>query len=276
MIWGHLWSALRAIPAAIEDGTPWWLIDNGWHFPARGSRFGYYRFTYRSLAPILMQDPDMSRLPRQMVPWRRMKGENILFALPGPHFGEALGLDMRAWQNETFYRLRRITGRKIIVRDKASSRRTPLEVDLYRAWCVVTHSSAVAVEAIASGVPAIVHPLCAAAPMAGTDLEMVDNPPMPDGREEWWASLMCHQFTLGEMADGTAFAYLSKVREQWERQNGDDLRSGLEHGKGQSADALERPRFEPGEILGRGNHGDLGAPFEHGSGGGILGGESCV
>lgn len=248
MVWGHLWSSANILPNAEGAGVPWWLIDNGWHKPARGSRFGYYRFTYRSLAPIMLKEPDMLRLPQKMIPWRRTRGENILFALPGPHFGEALGLDMRAWQNRTWYDLRRMTKRKIVVRDKAS--RTPLEVDLYDAWCVVTHSSAVAVEAVKCGVPVIVDPLSAAAPMGGTSLEQIENPPMPDGREHWWASLMCHQFTINEMASGLAFQYLSQIRDQWESEHDGDLRPRIEHGQGQSAPALERPGYEPGEVLG--------------------------
>src|SRR5262249_22750430 len=56
-LWGQMWLALRVLPGAHEAGRQFFHVDNGFIRPARGSRYGYYRITYRSLSPILLSDP---------------------------------------------------------------------------------------------------------------------------------------------------------------------------------------------------------------------------
>lgn len=221
IIWGHLWHAEKLIPVAMRDGRQWWFIDNGWFMPAKGEATGYYRITYRGLSPVYMKDPpDPKRNRTNMKEWRDKAARgHILLALPGEGFGKPFGFDLNAWAVETMSALRARTDRQIIIREKGCPR--PLQNDFAGAWAVVTHSSAVGVEAILHGLPAFVHPWSAAAPVANLSLDNIENPVMPDNRKEWWASLMCQQFTIPEMAAGLAFKYLCQVREQWEREHND-------------------------------------------------------
>lgn len=216
-VWGHLWTGARLVPPALQAGAPFWFVDNGWHLPARGRPVGYYGITYRSIMPMLLDQPDMTRLPVAMAPWRDPANSSgpVLLCLPGGAFGRMFGWDMASWARGAASALRRHTSREILMRDKDCPR--PLAEDLERAAVVVTHSSKVAVDAVLAGVPVIVEPGCAAAPVGGTDLAMVDAPPMPD-RARWWGSLMCQQFTLSELRRGVAAPWLEVARRQGERE----------------------------------------------------------
>lgn len=210
-IYGQVWGAERLIPKAIQTGRPYWYIDNGFWKPGRGSSEGYYRICYRGMMPVYLDGADPARGKAtgvRFAPWRK-SGRHILFALPGPDYGQALGLSMDVWVRDTIAALKQRTDRPIIVRDKGSS--LSLSEHLRDCWALVTHSSNVAVEAVCFGIPVFVDKDAAAAPVGNTDLADLESPRMPS-RQEWWNSLMCQQFLPAEMADGTAYHWLSKVR----------------------------------------------------------------
>lgn len=210
-VWGQAWLTLRVLPGAIEAGRPFWHVDNGFHEPARGTVFGYYRLTYRSLSPILLRDPPPVRGPLAipMAPWRQ-SGRHILLALPGQDFGKAIGLGVPEWIATVERRVRQATDRPVVVRPKGDP--TSLAYHLRDCWALVTHSSNVAVDAIVAGVPVFVAPTSPAAPVGRTDFDF-ENPVMPD-RAPWWRSLMAQQFTLEEMGSGLARECMNIISNQ--------------------------------------------------------------
>lgn len=209
VVWGQRWLSERIVPQAVRDGLDWWHVDNGFYWPANGRQVGYYAITFRGLAPAYYADADPARLPFRMADWRKARGEHVLLALPGAHYGKMLGLDMAAWCAGVERRILEKTDRPIIIREKGCMR--PLAHDLARSFVVVTHSSKVAVEAVVAGVPAIVEPTNPAAPVCSLSLADIENPLMPD-RAAWWASLMAQQFTLEEMRRGLAFAGMQRMK----------------------------------------------------------------
>lgn len=230
VVWGQRFTAEEIVPAAVAQRRPFFHIDNGYWMSAKGHTFGYYRMTYRGLAPILLAD--VPKTPRRwlaghgLAPWRaRRAGRHILLAMPGPAYGAIMGLDMRAWSADIQNRLLRVTDRPIRLRFKDARR--PISADLADAWALVTHSSNASVDAVRAGVPAFVEPTAPTAPLGNLDLCDIENPAMPD-REHWWASLLAQQFTLDEMRIGVAHAHMMAVQ----RQVDDVLRS----------DALDGPR----------------------------------
>ncbi|TCN30339.1 hypothetical protein [Sinorhizobium americanum] len=211
VVWGQRWLSEKIVPPAVRQGTDWWYVDNGFYWPANGRPVGYYAITFRGLTPLFFADADPNRLPFRMAGWRQQRGDHVLLALPGQHYGRMLGLDMAAWSEDISFRIMAHTDRPIIIREKGCSR--PLAHDLQRAFVVVTHSSKVAVDAVVAGVPAIVAPTNPAAPVCSTELSEIENPRMPE-RAAWWASLMAQQFTLDEMRKGLAFAAMRKMKDR--------------------------------------------------------------
>lgn len=223
VVWGHLWTGAKIVPPALQRGTPFYFIDNGYYKPANGSPVGYYALTYRSFAPMLLDDPDMSRLPMPMKDWQHPSTKSnghVLICAPGLGFGKMFGWDMPAWTAKIVQRMSSLTAREVVVRGKDS--KVPLAQDIQNASVVITHSSKATIAAIFEGVPCIVEGLSSCAPVCGWDLSQVEDPPMPD-RRKWWASLMCQQFTLEEMRRGYAKHWLEVAAKQGER----DIQKGL-------------------------------------------------
>lgn len=212
VVYGQRWLAEEIIPPALKTGRPFWHIDNGFWLPGRGTAIGYYRISYRGLAPVLLKDAPHREIERSPTfrPWRQ-DGSHILFAHPGLGFGRCVGLNMPEWIEVTRRRLHARTRRKIIEREKYCSR--PLVDDLRGCWAVVTHSSNVAIDAVIAGIPVFVYPNSPAAPVGNPYLENIESPRMPD-REAWFRSLMCQQFTIHEMRDGLACELLNRVKQQ--------------------------------------------------------------
>lgn len=206
IVWGQRWLGEKLIPKAIKSGRPFWHIDNGFWNSARGGEIGNYRFSYRGLSPVMMDKPARRARDIKPQPWKT-GGDYVLLAYPSPTFGRCLGMDMAKWRRETQQRLKGC-GLPIRHREKDCSR--PLTEDLAGAMALVTHSSNVAVEAAVAGVPVVVEPTSAAAPIGSASIHDLNRP----DRSHWLASLASQQFTLGEMASGVAFTMLSRVSAQ--------------------------------------------------------------
>ena len=129
-------------------------LDNGFHRPARGSAYGYYRLTYRGMSPILLRNPEPRPALRvAMRPWRK-GGRQVVLALPGLPLAAPSDSTCPAGSRRS--RRTFATDRQILIRPKYSAK--PLAGDLCDAWALVTHSTNVAVEAVLAGIPVFVTP----------------------------------------------------------------------------------------------------------------------
>ena len=211
VVWGQEWLTMRIVPQAVRQGRPFWVLDNGYWNPARGTNRGYYRMTYRGMSPILLPPTDDLRLATvPLKDWRRDGPGHVLFAMPGIHFGLSLGLGVAEWCDAAVRQAHdkaRALGREFRVRTRDSKR--PLAQDLRGCWALVTHSSNVAVDAVIAGVPVFVQPTCPAAPVGRTDLDLA-HPVMPP-RKWWLRSLASQQFTPDEMRQGIARHWMQRI-----------------------------------------------------------------
>jgi hypothetical protein len=209
VIWGQEWLALRVIPLGARRRRPFFWLDNGFWNPARGTDRGYYRITYRGPSPILLRDEGLRRPTITTKPWRE-DGKHVVFAMPGIHFGMALGLDVAGWCDRALWHVHeeceRI-GRELRVRPRDAKR--PLADDLRDCWALVTHSSNVAVDAAIAGVPVFVQPSSPAAPVGRLDCDLAH--PVRPRREHWLRSLASQHFDLNEMQNGTAWKWMQRI-----------------------------------------------------------------
>ena len=175
----------------------------------------------------------------------RKRGNHILYALQVPHDRSLVGLDIFTAAQYDLVTLRRHTSRKIIVsvnpamirelwaaerlRDEVAKSYghlkelcRSLDIDIYDdfkeqgkdssqffkdCWCVVCHSSGVAVDALMAGVPAItLHPASFVYPICSHELSEVENPKMAD-RIAWFSRLAYCQWTLAEIEGGEVWRH---------------------------------------------------------------------
>jgi hypothetical protein len=196
--WQHLWGQAKA------EGRDWYYADNGL-IPSGGQFFRVAKNAVQAVVPGAIDWRRADALGIAIRPWRRA-GRHVLLCLQSdefmatvcgqPVFNERIGEYIAA-----------VTDRPVAIRRKGDP--APIEAALRDAWCVVTWQSNAAVDAILAGVPAIVLGQSAAAPMAGTRLDEIEDPPARDGRAEWLATMAASQWTLGEMRAGDCWRALN-------------------------------------------------------------------
>lgn len=202
-------------------GRTWCYWDRGYArrvfatWLPRGAAGGYYRWHINCFQLQKLRDVPSDRwevlVPGniedhrklEVMPWRK-NGRHIVIAEPTPTYIRSHGID--GWTESTKAALAVITDRKIITRDKESSR--ALQADLYGAHCLVAHGSIAAVEAVICGCPVVVHPDSAAALVGLTDLNKIETPIYPE-RTSWLYSLAYSQFSESELVDGTLWRLIT-------------------------------------------------------------------
>lgn len=183
----------------VSRGGKAWLPTRGWcHY-----RWQLNGYQMTGIDPKASKD--RWRMRRQPVqPWRKVGG-HIVIAAPSPAYSRFHELD--GWWLEKVLEAAHATGRKVIVRQKDTTR--PLARELEGAHCLVTHGSVAAVEAVIMGYPVFVDETSAAAMVGRTDLDL-ENPVMPD-RTAWLHSLANAQFNLPEILSGECWKWMART-----------------------------------------------------------------
>lgn len=203
-------------------------IDLGYWGRRKRTRWdGYHKLVLNSRHPTAYfqsraHPPDRFRsFGVDIRPWRRPEANgHIIVAGMSAKAAAVEGFGAEEWERETIAKLGQLTKRRIIYRPKPNwlgasairgsvwlGRDVPLESALKGCHAVVAHHSNVAVDALLAGIPCIC-PGGAASVLSGHELEHIEDPPMPDGREQWAADLAYTQWSLEEMQTGAAFRYL--------------------------------------------------------------------
>ena len=208
----HLWRQAKA-----EGVSRTFLYCDNSYFDS--TRQTYFRITRGRLQHTGYGTSDGERfraLGIEIAPWR-VAGDHVVICPQSEHFMRAIVGFKGDWLRETVAALSEITERPLRIRhwnrDKTKAA-AGLGADLEGAYALVTWSSAAAVTALLAGVPVIVGGDCAAAPVAGRTVFKLEKLPRKP-REEWCGVLADNQWTIAEMADGTAWRALGTVAQQW-------------------------------------------------------------
>lgn len=211
VVWGQVYASADIMRDCASNGIDFYQIDNGYFHGARGKQQGYYRVTKNALVQnrILKRKADrFLSLNIQIKPYRA-QGNGICIAIPGENYGRYKNLDLQAWQIKTENMLKILSERKIYVRPKVKEPSLADYLHSNRIHCLVTHSSNAAIDALIEGFPVFCEPECAAAPVGNLNLDLIEQPLMPD-RTEWAYSLAYCQFTSEEFASGLAWRILKE------------------------------------------------------------------
>lgn len=181
-------------------GRDYYHIDHGYFL--RGHYDGYYRITHNDLQTdgYGKHSPKRwERLKLSLRPWKKT-GKCIVLCPLSKIGGDFQHIDPEKWTEAVIGELSLYTDRPIIVKFKDSK---PLSRVLDDAWCLITHSSNAAVDAVIAGVPVIAlgHSACKPISWEFCDIE---SPHWPE-RDQWAWNLAANQFTLEEMKSGEAW-----------------------------------------------------------------------
>jgi hypothetical protein len=156
----------------------------------------------------------LNLLPSMPEPWRE-PGRDILVVLSSESYFGMWGTTAEAFQQHITDGLRGHTGRRIVFKPKQDDRKTrrtvydQLQEEPDRWYCVISDSSAAAVEAIWSGVPVITLGRHITNPVSRNQLSMI-NDLYRGCLGDWLCALSYNQFTVKELRDGTAAGIIRK------------------------------------------------------------------
>jgi hypothetical protein len=169
---------------------------------------------------------------------KKQRGDKILLALQNYHDLATQGVDLYDWAKMTIDQIRMYTDRQIIVRSNPHHSKQETE-SLYtfknkidtlenvefqysgrgkdsisfdqifdEAWCVVCHSSGIAVDAVIRGLPVFsLSQQSMAWEVSNHDLSMIENPKSQD-TSDWLKKMAMVQYSVDELASGECWAYV--------------------------------------------------------------------
>jgi len=171
-------------------------MDNGYF-----GRNKYFRITKNAnqVTELSVRTPDRFEKTKKNIQFRNWnRGRKVVIALSTEHLYKFHGMDIKQYTDDTIAKIKQYTDRKIYVRPKEATH--PLEDDLKDAWCLVTHTSCAALDALQWGVPVITTGECCAKPVSGK-IEDIENLVLPDREPLFW-HLAWNQFTVNELQEG--------------------------------------------------------------------------
>lgn len=211
----------------LQARRDFYFMDHGYFGNAHEPPH-YLRITKNSHCQTQITHTDSDRwnalFAKPILDWN-LTGSKILVLPPTNAIADFFGA--RAWLNNTLEILKQHTDREIDIREKPFN--PPTKTDKYGAtvkikvptnhqppivWsnyhACVTYNSNTAVTALLNGVPVFCNPdTCAVAPVAGSDYSQIETPRYGD-REQLFYSLAYNNFSMKEMANGTAWEILSE------------------------------------------------------------------
>jgi hypothetical protein len=207
----------ESIRSRILAGREFWFTDTGYtnFIAAKGKP--WHRLVHNHIHQTLTHlnfPADRLRLLESMPqPWRTT-GNKILVVESSDYHYRMLGADRNSWRDHITNELAKHTDRPVEYRVKNMDRKGRDSVyDLLMSsndyYCVISDSSAAAIEAVWAGVPIITLNRHITSPIARTQVADINNlyrGPIGD----WLCALTYSQFTKKEMQNGVAWKIIEK------------------------------------------------------------------
>jgi hypothetical protein len=207
----------ESIRSRILSGQEFWFTDAGYtnFIAAKGKP--WHRLCHNHIHQNLTHlnfPADRLRLLESMPrPWRTT-GNKILVVESSDYHYRMFGSERNVWRDHVTNELAKHTDRPVEYRVKDMDRKTRTSVyDLLMSsddyYCVISDSSAAAIEAVWAGVPIITlnkHVTTAIARTQVADINNLYRGPIGD----WLCALTYSQFTKKEMQNGTAWRIIEK------------------------------------------------------------------
>jgi hypothetical protein len=207
------------LQTAMATRTDFWFVDSGytnfltgkktWHRLVRNHV--HQRLNKKQYFPA----DRLKLLPSLPQPWRST-GKEILVVESSDNHHRMWATTREQWRNQVAQQLAQYTDRPVVYKQKLASRKDResvydlLSQDLDRWYCVISDSSAAAIEAIWLGIPVITLGQHISAPVARTKISDINDLYRgPIGN--WLCALSYSQFTSKELTNGTA----RKILEQF-------------------------------------------------------------
>lgn len=190
---------------------PFWFLDTGYTNFLHHKRKIWHRLVknniHHGVTKIEYPDDRLHLFPELPRDWRK-KGSTILVVESSENHYAMYGTTLEQWRTTVEHRIRKYTDRPIEFRPKAVSRKKrqsvyELLMNSKDYHCVVSDSSAAAVEAVWAGVPVITLRRHITNSVGCQDINYIEKLYRGD-IHSWLCMLSYNQFTFEELCNGTA------------------------------------------------------------------------
>jgi len=195
----------------LEEQAEFWFVDTGYTNFLEEKNKKWHRLVKNHIhhGPQAKNFPTdrMDMFPKAPKGWRR-KGSKILVIEGSPAHYQMRDTTLDAWRKDITQEIRKYSDREIEFRPKELSRKNRVSVyetlrETKEYYCVVSDSSAAAVEAIWTGTPVITLERHITNSVSRNTLADINNLFRSD-IERWLAMLSYSQYTFDELCNGTA------------------------------------------------------------------------
>ena len=234
--WGLAGKNIQGIQQCMDWGLKWYYVDVG-YLTQQITRYPtpkihdidktYFRIVRGGLHTIRgkvgpgrrLQHLESQGIDCQFKGWDtgEEKRNHILLAPSSQTVTmQVNGMTQEDWIEEVTLQLKQHTDKEIVLRNKPRPGNqwwnTDIKDELKGAHCLVTNMSLSAIDAILNQVPVICHQRNVASFVCSKDISKIEKPMRPGHRtiNEWLKMITENQFTLTEMADGTAYKILQE------------------------------------------------------------------
>jgi hypothetical protein len=201
----------------LDEKLNFWFVDTGYtNFLSEKKKLWH-----RLIKNHIHHDGEMREYPDDRLhllsnfpeKWRR-KGSTILVIESSPGHYLMRGTTLEAWRESIEQGIRAETDRPIEFRHKNTDRKTRQSVyellkESKEYYCVVSDSSAAAVEALWTGTPVVTLEQHITNPVSRQRLDQLHNLYRGD-LDAWFRMLSYSQFTFEELCDGTAVSIVKE------------------------------------------------------------------
>lgn len=220
-LWGEH-QFFRTLHKLIDEGRTWYYGDHAYfgrgvyfrvtknalqcngRYPSAGPEYADNMERFAQVSDTLRQNQIQSEIE---IHAPRFDANGFVMICPPSEFlSERSGFTQAAWTDKTIEKVKAVTDRRIVIRQKPTVNRTPAPLlqAMEGAYCAVTYTSNVATEVLLGGYPCFTfgpHPCNV---FSQTDFENFENASVPpvDALKAWAANLCANQWTLAEIARG--------------------------------------------------------------------------
>ena len=236
-VWGLAGKNIEVIRSCMEKGEEWWYVDVG-YITEQITRYPepkihnydktYFRICkgnihskgFHVVSPDRWNILDKQGIDCHFKGWRD-SGDYILLCPSSPTVTMQInGISQEEWIKQVSEEVRKHTDRPIKVRNKPRPGNewwnTDIKDDLKGCHALVTNYSLSAFDALLNYVPVFAEANSVMGPVTSRDISKIEKPLKPGRKtmEEWLKFVAENQFTLKEMADGTAYETLKYQNEE--------------------------------------------------------------
>lgn len=213
IVWGLIRGAREIMLQTRDSGNDYFQLDNAYF-----GRNVYFRVTQNALQLNFLPNKVLDnrykyileKLGKTILPWKKIRNGPIVICPSSNFMYLFMGTTLESWLKTVVEEIIKFSDRPIVIRFKELMPTDDIDQAIGDAWCVVTHVSSAALDALRLGIPVVTTASCAASSLS-TRIQEIEFPEQTEGRDELFSLLAHGQFLQEEMLSNNVVNSIVKI-----------------------------------------------------------------